>query len=130
MFYYGDPSTPSQIPTLQTLDAPENLAAYFNESNCVSIVRNVPYMDNPKDEYTDSGIGSASVTYKFTVPFTQIATQKGVNILGLYSNTYNDHEDVAAFIMVEDSEHPGYFGNILTPEELQMSLDDYNLYIE
>lgn len=120
----------SQESTSEVLN---KIGTYANKDNCVS--SSITLFNGeikPEVANTDTGLGWASVTYSFLVPFTNLTlspdsgwpgaegyTLQPVNMVCLYSRANNPGEDLrnysnpSAYFFVADSEDTTKLGNLL-----------------
>ena len=125
----------SDVPNISDEGLP--LADYFNANNCVSLIA-YPMMASPDIEtHKNVNIGSSEITFKFTIPFTQVSLKPNGNIKGfaLYAQQTTDtteltHLDnyqnpVAFFFLTdENGKIKNLLNNQITPGE------EYNISIE
>lgn len=96
-----------------------------------------PYSSAPEVSKVESkGYGSAKITYKFTIPFTQIdlsdPDKKDINGIALYSPEFVSSNliQASAFFMVTQGAKNDKLGSLLTTEESELSnKNDYNIYL-
>ncbi len=112
---------------------------WFNVDNCVSLIA-YPMMSKPDVTHTENEIGSSKITFKFTIPFTQIELKQTNAIEGfaLYSKqTKKDSTDPASldnisnplayFFLTDDD---GNVTNLLSDLGSLELGEEYNLYVE
>ena len=110
------------------------------------------YMTTPEVKYVeDKGIGTASITYSFLVPFSSLIFTPAsggweknyavnpFNLICLYcKNNYwgrgsaetkeDTYQNPSAFFFIEDSKDPSKLGSLL-PENIKASSNEYSLQI-
>ena len=112
------------------------------------------YMTTPEVKYVgDKGIGTASITYSFLVPFSSLIFTPAsggwekekkyavnpFNLICLYcKNNYwgrgsaetkeDTYQNPSAFFFIEDSQDPSKLGSLL-PENIKASSNEYSLQI-
>lgn len=124
------------------IDGNTDLKIYFNQEARVSVVT-YPYNARPNITRTydsgveDQGIGQATTTFKFVIPFTQLQLDNGkiknVNAVCLYSE-YNkiNLANPSAFFFVVDPSDKTKLGNLIDDaDQINVAyLNEYSLYIE
>lgn len=122
----------------------EKIGTYFNEENCVTLI-SYPVMSRPEVEHDPNQIGTSSITFKFTIPFTQIALKDSHHIEGFA--LYADQPAGNAGTLIDDTlltniKNPCvYFflndgGSEPKVKDLLANVgqanlgDEYNLYVE
>lgn len=115
------------------------IGTYFNSSNVVSLIA-YPTMSKPDVDPRADEIGRSTITFKFTVPFTQINLKatKAIEGFALYpaqtnlssteKDAYNNIENPAVYFFLTDSD--GKVTNLLKNLRSINLGDEYNLYIE
>ena len=137
----GEPGEP--VPNIHddaTSDL-EKLQHYFNSDNCVSLIA-YPFMSKPdvrKQEKED--IGSSTITFKFTVPFTQISlkSHRAIEGFALYCrqtvwgdiipNSNSSLYNPLVYVFLTDTTGKKV-ANLLDNLQGVYLGDEYNLYIE
>ena len=94
-----------------------------------------PYLTTPamkeQDNTNTAGIGYNSITYKFNIPFTQLAaTDNGINLICLYGkNNQGIYDNPSCFFFIDDGN--GNLGNLVADLiQPDMKLSDFSLYLE
>ena len=138
-FSLGDTAYP---PTIEdgSDDPNHQIANYFNSANCISMIA-YPYNSQPDVKYEPEENGSSIITYKFTVPFTQINFKSDparIEGFALYASptdaSVNPVElscisNPCAYFFLTDS-ISGKIVNLLKDLNTDSLGDEYNLYIE
>ena len=136
--------TGQPVPTIKddSSSSAEQIATYFKSQNCVSLIA-YPFMSAPDITYESNEIGKSIVTYKFTIPFTQIALKESGHIEGfaLYADQPRGGDDTQADLLTSIKNPCVYF--FLNDGQAQPKVidlladvgqaalgDEYNLYIE
>lgn len=111
-----------------------NMSTFFN-SETKKGLRTFTYYSLPElelDAAVNDQIGSASITYKFLIPFSHIkkqANQVKINALALYSkNNVNTLSNPSTYVFISDEENK--FINLIEDITSEISDKDYNIYIE
>lgn len=122
------------------------ITTYFNSANCISVL-SYPYMSQPDVNYKDDQNGSSTLTYKFTIPFTQIGlkTEGGgtgaIEGFALYASQTaegstdskalnNISNPCAYFFLTDGNKTNSKVKNLLEDLDSAHLGDEYNLYIE
>lgn len=125
------------VPSIGDGQADTTLYYFYNDNRMDRIsLTSYPYLTTPAITYInnvpEAGIGSCSVTYKFNIPFTQLATtdETGINLICLYGKANQGiYYSPSCFFFVTDEY--GNLGNLLEGlVEPGMKLSDYSLFIE
>lgn len=141
---YSIPYTDGNIPEIK--DDGEEISTYANNTN-KKINSVISYMEKPTISVTkNKGIGSASITYRFIVPFTNLSLKadeswkkKGylvspLNLICLHGafNTPAKSEGASnpcTYFFVADPKNTSKLGSLL-PKEITGSLGEYSLDIK
>ena len=119
--------------------AAQQIGTYFKSANKVTLLA-YPCMSLPDVSYTAGEVGTSSVVFKFTVPFTQIALKPSQSIQGfaLYPvqttaatdpTLFDNVSNPLVYFFLTDSD--GKIANLLDGLGGTISLgDEYNIYIE
>lgn len=116
------------IPDGSTPPEENQIKHYFNSTNQVTLVP-WPYQSRPDILTTSANVGKSELTFKFTIPFTQLDLDKFgrvINSFALYSAAQNDMTEPTLFFFLTDKDNKVV--NLL--EGLDNIGNEYNLYIE
>lgn len=134
--------TGQNVPTI--IDPEENsvelhssnkYSTYFNDNTRVSLM-SYPYMSDPDVSVVNPAsnpniqIGSSKVTYKFTIPFTQLNLNISNPTINAFTLTWKQGniQDANAFFFVLDENNK--IANLLEGLNGTQLGDEYNFYIE
>lgn len=86
------------------------------------------YVENNIPAKGEGELGSASIKYKFMIPFAHIDTSEPINMICLYNKeNYNNYENPSAFFFVKNRENENMLGSLLSEGTTNKN---YNLVIE
>jgi len=107
-------------------------STYFNNSTRVSLM-SYPYMSDPDISVvntSDIQIGSSKITYKFTIPFTQLNLNNANPTINAFTLTWKqgNFADANAFFFITDDQNKVV--NLLAGLNGAALGDEYNFYIE
>lgn len=103
---------------------------WFNSTTLVSLTP-WPYEILPDISLEENEIGSSSLTYKFTVPFTQLNIVNGIEGFALYSRKDQAVNNPTAFFFLTDEN--GKIKDLLKRDNISSTYEigtEYNLYVE
>ncbi len=125
LFTAGQVNDP--IPLISDDPGSPKMKDYANFDNKRTLIT-YSYVENNIPAKGEGELGSASIKYKFTIPFAHINTTEPINMICLYSKeNYNNYENPSAFFFVKNGETENVLGSLLSEGTTNKN---YNLLIE
>lgn len=120
LFSAGEAGTSSDV----------NIATVLASSSSIRTPQKIIYSDTPELEYiSQNSIDSASVYFKFTIPYTQLSSLDNINLIALYSqDNYSDTSSPSAYFKIVNSSDNTKLGALISnPSAIDST---YSLYIQ